>query len=104
MSELDTYLEDVRDLACAPLLRILCQQVHDLDPEPQCEIGAFGVRFRLDERVVCELSVFGALFIARVGPDQAVDYRVRDTAAAAAALDHIVRVHAALRAAPAAPA
>ena len=104
MSELDSYLEDVRDLACAPLLRILSQQVRDLDPEPQSEIGAFGVRFRVDERVLCELSVFGALFIARVGPDQAVDYRVRDAAAAAAALDHIVRVHATLSAAPAAPA
>jgi len=104
MSDLDGYLEDVRDLACAPLLRILCEQVQRLEPEPQSEIGAFGVRFRFDERVVCELSVFGALFIARVGPDQAVDYRVRDVATAAVALDHIVRVHAALRAAPAAHA
>lgn len=102
MSDLETYLEDVRDLACAPLLRILCEQIQRLEPEPQSEIGTFGVRFRSEDRVLCELSVFGSLFIARVGPDQSVDYRVRDVATAAAALDHIVRIHIALSAARAA--
>jgi hypothetical protein len=104
MSDLERYLEEVRDLPCAPLLQVLCEQVRDLDAGSSCEIGAFGVRFRIGESVLCEFSVFGALFIARVGPDQAVDYRVRDAATAAAALDHIVRVHAVARASAGTPA
>jgi hypothetical protein len=41
--------------------------------------------------LLCELSVFGELFIARVGSEQAVEYRVRGHAVACAALEHIQR-------------
>ena len=91
MQEIRTYLEEVRDLSCAPLLQLLVEEVSRLDPEVRCEIGAFGVRFALGERPLCEFSVFGELFIARVGSQQAVEYRVRNHEVALEALDHVLR-------------
>ena len=72
MREIQTYLDETRDLACAPLLRLLVQQVSSLGPDVEPEVGAYGVRFKLGGRLLCELSVFGELFIARVGPHQAL--------------------------------
>ena len=91
MQEIRTYLEEVRDLSCAPLLRLLVEEVSRLDPGVRCEIGAFGVRFALGERQLCEFSVFGELFIARVGSQGAVEYRVRNHDIALEALDHVLR-------------
>jgi hypothetical protein len=91
VQEIRTYLEEVRDLSCAPLLQLLVEEVSRLDPEVRCEIGAFGVRFAVGERPLCEFSVFGELFIARVGSQQAVEYRVRNHEVALEALDHVLR-------------
>jgi hypothetical protein len=91
VQEIRSYLEEVRDLSCAPLLQLLVEEVSRLDPEVRCEIGAFGVRFTVGERPLCEFSVFGELFIARVGSQQAVEYRVRNHEVALEALDHVLR-------------
>jgi hypothetical protein len=99
MADVQGYIDDVQDLRCAPLLHLLLRQVAALDPELQSDIGAFGVRFRLRERTLCEFSVFGELFIARVGPHGAVEYRVRDADVALAALDHVLREYLEQRAA-----
>lgn len=100
MLDVQAYLEEIQDLDCAPMLRLLLQQVSELDPGLQSDVGAFGVRFRLGERTLCEFSVFGPLFIARIGPQGAVEYRVRNPEVALAALDHVVRQYLELRAAP----
>ena len=99
MLEVQTYLDEIRDLPSAPLLEFLVQQVRALDPEVRAEVGAFGLRLKLGEGLLCELSVFGELFIARVGPQQAVEYRVRGREVALAALDHVLRDYVELRAA-----
>jgi hypothetical protein len=91
------YLDEIQDLDCAPLLELLVTQVSGLDPEIDSEVGAFGVRFAWHGVPLCELSVFGALFIARVGRDHAVEYRVRGRAAALEALDHVLRSFVAMR-------
>jgi hypothetical protein len=98
MADVQSYLDEVQDLSCAPLLRLLLRQVAALDPELQSDIGHYGVRFRWGERTLCEFSVFGELFIARVGPHGAVEYRVRDADVAFAALDHVLRDYLELRA------
>ena len=91
MSDVQSYLEEIQDLSCAPLLGLLIRQVLDLDPNLQSEVGAFGVRIRSGDRMLCEFSVFGELFIARVGPQGSVEYRVRTHDVALVALDHVVR-------------
>jgi hypothetical protein len=90
--EVWTFLDAIRDLECAPLVRLVVEQVCALG-QVETEVGAFGVRFRCGESPLCELSVFGELFIARVGPDQAVEFRVRHSRTALAALDRILREH-----------
>jgi hypothetical protein len=61
-----------------------------LDAGIETQVGAYGVQFSRGGRTLCELSVFGELFIARVGRDQTVEYRVRNHAAALEALDRIL--------------
>jgi hypothetical protein len=100
MADLQGYLDEVQDLPCAPLLCLLLRQVAALDPELQSDAGSYGMRFRFGERTLCEFSVFGELFIARVGPHGAVEYRVRDAEVAFAALDHVLREYVELRAHP----
>lgn len=99
-SDLQRYIEDVGDLACAPLLGRVLGEVQALDAELQPEVGAFGVRFRYRDRLLCEFAVFGALFIARVGAERAVEYRVRGVDTASLALDHVLDEYMALRADP----
>lgn len=99
--EVRCYLEEIRDLPCAALLRLLVEQLCQLDAELEPEVGAFGIRFRADNVLLCELSVFGELFIARVGRDQAVEYRVRNQAVALETLDRILHeLHRAMLPAP----
>lgn len=99
MPDVQTYLDEIQDLACAPLLRLLTEQVLGLDPEVQPEAGTFGLRFRLADRLLCEFSVFGEMFIARVGPHGAVEYRVRSLDVARAALHDVLREYVQQRAA-----
>lgn len=101
--ELRAYLREVQDLECAPLLEMLVTRVADLDAALDAEVGAFGVRFVRGGVTLCEFSVFGELFIARVGSDHAVEYRVRSRAVALAALDHVLRESIAMREVPTAP-
>jgi hypothetical protein len=101
--ELRAYLREIQDLDCAPLLELLVGRVADLDPDLESEVGAFGVRFARSGVTLCEFSVFGELFIARVGRDHAVEYRVRSRDVALEALDHVLRESIAMRDALAAP-
>jgi hypothetical protein len=85
------FLSERQDLRCAPLLRSLVEQVCRLDPEIEPEPAGFGIRFHFRAVLLCEISVFGELFIARVGQEQAIEYRVRSRDVALEALDRIVR-------------
>jgi len=85
------YLEEIQDLPCAALVRLVVEQICALDAGVEAEVGAYGLRFRIGERQLCELSVFGELFIARVGQDQAVEYRVRRHEVAFEVIDRILR-------------
>lgn len=87
------YLEEIQDLPCAALVRLVVEQICALDAGIEAEVGAYGLRFRIGDRQLCELSVFGELFIARVGSDQAVEYRVRRHDVAFEVLDRILRDH-----------
>jgi hypothetical protein len=97
------YFDEVRDLGCAPLLRAVVEQVAALDAELDVEVGPFGLRFQQGGALLCEFSVFGELFIARVGQEQAVEYRVRGPAVACAALEHVQREFLSRRSAAPAP-
>jgi hypothetical protein len=85
------WLEGVRDLPCGPVLQLFVEQVTALDPAIETEVGAFGLHFRIAGSPLCEISVFGQLFIARVGREQAVEYRVRRHDGVVEALDRILR-------------
>jgi len=85
------YLEEIQDLPCAALVRLVVEQICALDAEVHADVGAYGLRFHIGERQLCELSVFGELFIARVGSDQAVEYRVRRHDVAFEVLDRVLR-------------
>jgi hypothetical protein len=90
------FLDELQDLGCAPLLRSFTDSVCGLDPEVQPELAAFGIRFRYQGELLCEVSVFGELFIVRVGREQAIEYRVRSRAVALEALDRILREYGVL--------
>jgi hypothetical protein len=94
------FLDELRDLRCAPLLRSLVESVCNLDPDVEPELAAFGIRFRHRGVLLGEVSVFGELFIVRVGSEQAVEYRVRSRSVALEALDRILREYGALLQAP----
>ncbi len=85
------YLDEIQDLECAPLLGRFVRRVLAIEPALEPEIGAFGLRFRDALGIVCEISVFGALFLVRLGREQAVEYRVRTTETACEALDALLR-------------
>ncbi len=87
------YLDEIQDLECAPLLARFVRRVLAITPGLEPEVGAFGLRFRDALGVVCEISVFGALFLVRLGREQAVEYRVRSAATACEALDALLRQH-----------
>jgi len=87
------YLDEIQDLECAPLLGRFVRRVLAIQPALEPEIGAFGLRFRDALGIVCEISVFGALFLVRLGREQAVEFRVRTTETACEALDALLRQH-----------
>jgi hypothetical protein len=100
--ELHDFLSDAGNRRTAALLETLAYQIAALGPDVRTEVEPFALRFRVGERVLCELSVYGELFIARVGPGLAVEYRVRSDDVALQALDVVVRDYVQLRD-PAAP-
>ena len=95
------FLEERGELGCAPLLRMLVEQICSLDPQLEAEATAFGIRFHYRGALLGEISVFGALFIVRVGREQAIEYRVRGRAVALEALNRILEEYGALLQAPA---
>lgn len=99
MPELQRYFEEIRELPCAALLELVARRISAFGDDVETEVGPLGVRFRVRGRSLCELSVFGELFIARVGPRQAVEYRVRNEDIALQALDHVLREYLQVRAA-----
>ena len=100
MSELHEWIDETAQGPCAQLLRRFVTPVSQLDPEVQADVGAFGVRFRIPQGVLCELSVFGELFIVRVGGQGSVEYRVRDATIAMQALDQILQHYVGLKEQP----
>jgi hypothetical protein len=96
--ELRAWLAEASDSSAAPALHVLVGGVAALQPQPSADFGAYGVRFHAGSEALCEISVFGELFIVRVGPQHTVEYRVRDVATALEALDHVVRHHLRLHA------
>jgi hypothetical protein len=100
LAALEAFLDDIREMPAAPLYALFARQVAALGVEPV--VGSLGVQFRHGETTLCELSPYEELFIARVGPGLAVEYRVRSAAIAFQALDHVLRAFVACGAAPAA--
>jgi len=97
---LEAFLDDTREMPAARLCALFARQVAALGVEPV--VGPLGVQFRHGETTLCELSLYGELFIARVGPGLAVEYRVRNEAIAFQALDHVLRAYIDCAAVPAA--
>ena len=94
-TELEAFLSGVGDMPVAPLFAMLARQVALLDVETI--VHPFAVQFIHAGVTLCELSVYGALFIVRVGPSLAVEYRVRNEEVALLALDHVLRTYVAPR-------
>jgi hypothetical protein len=91
VSGLKDFLTGIRELSCADLVAKLALQIAALGPDVDTEIGPFTVRFRVRGRTLCELSVYGELFIVRSGPASAVEYRVRHEEVAWRALEEVLR-------------
>ena len=87
------YLSEIADLPCAPLLLQFVARVTSIEPKLHIETGAFGLRFHAADVLFCEISVFGELFLVRVGADRAAEYRVRSPETAASALDALLCAH-----------
>lgn len=95
---LEAFLDETREMPAARLCALFARQVASLGVEPV--VGPLGVQFRYGETILCELSLYEELFIARVGPGLAVEYRVRSAAIALQALDHVLRAFVDCGAAP----
>jgi hypothetical protein len=100
MSALDDWISDTAQGPCAALLRRFVMPLSQLQPAVQADVGSFGARFRMPQGVLCDVSVFGELFIVRVGSNGSLQYRVRDAAVAMQALDQILRRYVDLLAEP----
>ena len=94
------FLDGIGELPCSALVATLAAQVAGLGPDVETDVEPFSLRFRVQERTLCELSVYGELFIVRVGQAAAVEYRVRDADVALRALDQVLREYVELRATP----
>ncbi len=75
----------------------MLMQISGLGSDVRAEVEPLAVRMRVGEETLCELSIYGQLFIARCGPGLAVEYRVRDEEVALRALDEILREYMQLR-------
>jgi len=91
VSELHEWITETASGECAALLGRFVTPLMDLGAGVQADVGSFGARFYVGDTVLCELSVFGELFIVRVGSEQTVEYRVRRETVALQALDHILQ-------------
>ena len=105
MTDLSSFVDEYRDLPRAHLLETLLLQIATLGTDVQSEVEPLAVRFRVNDVILCELSMYGQLFIVRCGPGLAVEYRVRDEDVALRALDQILHEYVQLRdnSLPAAP-
>ena len=90
-SRLEALLDEVRDMPCGRLFSLVARQIASLDSEIQADVRPLGVLFRHRERGLCELSLFGELFLARIGPGLAVEVRVRNSELALLVLDQVIR-------------
>lgn len=100
MSEIRRWIQETASGECAELLEHFVTPLMALGAGVHADVGPFGARFYASGAVLCELSVFGELFIVRVGSEQTVEYRVRREAVALQALDHIVQHYVELQAEP----
>lgn len=89
LTALEAFLDETREMSAAPLCALFARQVAALGLVPV--VGPLGVLFRFGDTTLCELSLYGELFIVRVGPGLAVEYRVRSADIALQALDHVLR-------------
>ncbi len=105
MADLQAFLDEYRELPGASLLETVLTQITGLGADVHAEIEPLAVRVRVGDATLCEVSIYGALFIVRCGPGLAVEYRVRDEDVAWRALDQVLREYMQLRdaRAPAAP-
>ena len=98
MSEVHEWIGETARGECAALLKRFVTPLMALGAGVQADVGSFGARFCVGGAVLCELSVFGELFIVRVGSEQTVEYRVRRETVALQALDHILQHYIELQA------
>jgi hypothetical protein len=91
MADLGSFLDEIGELHHARLVTTLAEQVAALGPDVEVEVEPLMLRFHVREQTLCELSVYGELFIVRVGPAAAVEYRVRNEEVALRALDQVLR-------------
>jgi len=96
--DLRSFLDGIGELHHAGLVTILAEQVAGLGPDVQVEVEPLMLRFHVREQTLCELWVYGELFIVRVGPAAVVEYRVRNEEVALRALDQVLREYVQLRA------
>ena len=89
--ELDALLEEIQDVPCAVLFTLVARQIANLDTEVSAEVRPLGVLFRYRQTNLCELSLYGELFLARVGPGLAMEVRVRSEELALLVLDQALR-------------
>ncbi len=88
-TELEAFLHETREMPASRLFALCARQIAALGAE--VVVGPLGVQFRHRDTPLCELSHYGEIFIARVGPGLAVEYRVRSEEVALLALDQALR-------------
>ena len=88
-TELEAFLHETREMPASRLFALCARQVAALGAE--VVVSPLGVQFRHRGTPLCELSHYGEIFIARVGPGLAVEYRVRSEEVALLALHHALR-------------
>ncbi len=88
-TELEAFLHETREMPASRLFALCARQIAALGTE--VVVGPLGVQFRHRDTPLCELSHYGEIFIARVGPGLAVEYRVRSEEVALLALDQALR-------------
>lgn len=89
--ELEAFLGEIRDVPCAALFALVARQLAGLDADVQVEVRPLGLLFRYQQESLCELSLYGELFLARLGPGLSVEVRVRSQELAALVLDQVLR-------------
>jgi hypothetical protein len=88
---LEKRLDEIRDVPCAALFGLVARQLAALGPDVHAEVRPLGVLFHYGQTALCELSLYGELFLARFGPGLAVEVRVRSEELALLVLDQVLR-------------